>query len=95
MALNFESVCKAKQILQDIEGSEICFDVIDDENEYQTGIVLGHGRKGDGGWEHIFLNVRNVTVEQLAMFEQKKHDIPNSSFKSYIPEKGIIRLGWF
>lgn len=94
MALNNRSVEKAKDILAQIAGWKAPF-----YNEYQkdnpldTSTILVAGNVGDG-WENVFLNVKDITAEQLAIFERRKSEVPNSSFKQNL-ENNITCIGWF
>lgn len=96
MALSWESVKKAWYILNEINplASNSWVRLYDEENPLEENMIIGVDPKADDGWENIFINVKNITGDQLAIFERRKREVPNSSF---IRNKGdgITRIGWF
>ena len=96
MALSKTSVQKAWEILNEINplANNSFVAEHDENNKYQENMILGFGRKEDGGWENIFMNIRHITVEQRGLFEDLRHKISNTSFIDDM-EYGYTRLGWF
>lgn len=94
MALNNRSVEKAKSILAEIAGWKGSpYNEYNEKDPYATNTILVYGRTGDG-WESVFLNIRNITPDQLEIFERRKNEVPNSSFQREY-EDSITRIGWF
>lgn len=97
MALSKESVVQAWQVLKAvnpaIRNSFIQeFNPADDQK--REDIVFGLDRKSDDGWENVFTNIKHITPQQLALFDERKKEVHNSSFAQ--PEKeGITCIGWF
>lgn len=99
MALSKDNVEKAWKILNNINPlakNSFIEEVVklDDENSFKTDTILGYDPKSDGGWENIFMNVKNITPEQLEKFEQRKREVHNSSFNKD-EGNGITCIGWF
>lgn len=65
----------------------------DNPNIKKVNVVFGYDRKSDGSWENVFMNIRNITKKQSAMFEELKGGIHNTSFCQK-PKDGITCLGW-
>lgn len=94
MALNNQSVEKAKEILAEVAGWQgPFFKQFDEKKPLDTGTIKVYGKTGDG-WENVFLNVKNITQDQLEIFERRKNEVRNSSFKDEL-EDGVTRIGWF
>lgn len=96
MALSWESVQKAWFILHEINplASNSWIKLYDDGNPLEENLIIGVDKKSDDGWENVFINIRNITAEQMAIFERRKKEIPNSSFVRNKGD-GITRIGWF
>jgi hypothetical protein len=96
MALSSNSVQKAWSILNTInpKANNSFIESYDEENPLKEDAIIGISPKSDGGWENVFINVKDITPEQEAIFEQRKSEVFNSSFKRN-EENGITRLGWF
>ncbi|MFI5141931.1 MAG: hypothetical protein ACHQII_06205 [Bacteroidia bacterium] len=96
MALCKQAVEKAWYVLNTINpkanNSFIC--PHDKHDEFKTDTIIGIDKKSDGGWENVFMNVKDITAEQLEIFEARKKEVPNSSF---IKDEGdgITCIGWF
>jgi hypothetical protein len=96
MALSKESVKTAWNILHEInpKANNSWIKDHDPEDEFKEDYIIGYDKKADDGWENVFLNVRDITPEQLAIFERRKSEVPNSSF-CRDEGNGITCLGWF
>ena len=96
MALSWESVKKAWHIINEInpDANNSWIKEYDPEDDLEENKIIGVDKKQDDGWENIFVNIKDITPEQMAIFESRKKEVPNSSF---IRDKGegITRLGWF
>ena len=81
----FEEICyiKNQEILQR-----------DEFNQYAEGYVIGIDKKEDGGWESLFINIKNITADQLKVWEKRKQGIRNSSSNHEV-QPGITRLGFY
>jgi hypothetical protein len=95
MALSYQSFEKARDILQkvfpDLGGA---FAEHNPEREFRQHIIIVDGYKQDGGYESVFLNVENITPDQVTEFEVLSKQIPNSPFIRH-KMNGITRVGWF
>lgn len=97
MALNRENVHKAWYILNEINPNARNSFVADFKNlrdQLQEDTIIGYGKKSDDGWENIFMNVKEISPEQLEIFERRKKEVHNSSFIDR-EENGVTRIGWF
>lgn len=95
MALDKKAVHTAHTILLSVfPGCGSFVQEHDDKDEFCLNRVIGYERKFDDGWENIFINVENITEDQLRMFNELKDKVPNSSFITNHPG-GITQLGWF
>jgi len=90
MALSKSNVAKARNILIEVERIQDH----DEVNPYRTGCIIGFGKKTDGGWENVYINVKDITPGQLRIFESRKEEIGNSSFCDK-KEGDITRIGWY
>lgn len=97
MALSKSSVEKAWQILKAVN-PDAHYSFIQqwdsEDHEWETDVILGVDRKIDGGWENVFMNIKNITPDQLALFNARKGEIHNSSFVKEESD-GITCIGWF
>lgn len=101
MALSREACNKAFYLFRDIisEGggrikSSWIADYEKEEDKFITDYMIGIDRKADDGWENVFINVKDITPGQLRIWNERKREIPNSSFEKAHP-KGITRIGFF
>ena len=95
MALSHQSCKKAIEIFKSIaEVKKTSIQKRTEENQYNENIVLGIGKKIDGGWESVFINIKTATVEQLNEWNRRKREIPNSS-SMHVVQPGIWRIGFF
>ena len=96
MALSKDAVRKAWNILNEInpKANNSFIAEQDLKDEFREDYIIGYDKKYDDGWENVFMNVRNITPEQLAIFERRKEEVPNSSFCRN-EGNGITCLGWF
>lgn len=103
MALNFDSVREAYEILGELEVENIPSFPEDmaewsDEEKRNPPLetVLGYDKKGDNGWENIVFITRDPSAELKAKFESLKHRVPNSSISSpYKWNESLWVFGWF
>lgn len=63
-------------------------------NEFETDVILGADKMSDGGWENVFMHVKNITPAQMALFNARKAEVPNSDLIQEEPD-GITCIGWF
>lgn len=66
----------------------------DEKNQFLEGYVIGIDKKEDGGWESLFINLKNMSDKQLALWEKTKKSIPNSSSLHEV-KPGITRIGFY
>lgn len=97
MALNQDNCIKAFHILKDIFGdySNLWIEEYDENNPLQMDAIIGLDRKADGGWENVFVNVRDITQEQLALFHKRKSEVVNSYFIAKQSNSDVTRIGFF
>ena len=98
MALSKQNVAKAKQILAQIGWGEDTapWSLYDEKDPLKPGCVIMLGPKADGGWENVFMNVRHITKDQLALFNSRKKEVSNSYFiDDETADDTITRIGWF
>jgi hypothetical protein len=65
-----------------------------EDNQYHEQKVIGIDKKQDGGWECLFINIKDVTPEQLQVWEQRKGEVHNSSSNREV-QPGITRLYFY
>lgn len=96
MALSKKSVelaCNVfKQIVPNLPQHIYPIDIY--STDYITGLILGHDKKRDGGYEGICIHIRNVTSGHLQLFAALKAQVPNSSFVEHLND-GITRIGFY
>lgn len=96
MALNKHNVEKAWYILNEVNPNarNSFINEYDESDPLKEDTIIGVDRKSDDGWENVFINVRNITQDQLDIFNNRKKEVSNSSF---IRKKGdgITRIGFF
>ncbi len=96
MALSKKTVQEACKILKAVQpniGKLRSVQLHTPEAEQQNAI-LGYDRKSDGGWENIWMNVKDITLDQLYLFDRLKDNIRNTSYiKS--EKNGITEIGWY
>ena len=94
MALSYRNVEIAMDILKEISGMKApFFNEFDKENPLRTGCILVAGQQQDG-WENVFMNFKDISETQLALFEARKNEVHNTSFINDEGE-GITCIGWF
>lgn len=96
MALSSNSVQKAWHILNAInpKANNSFIESYDEDDPLKENSIIGISPKSDGGWENVFINVKDITPVQEAIFELRKSEVFNSSFKKN-EGNGITRIGWF
>jgi len=96
MALSKENVQKGWRILNEVNpmANNSFISEFDPEDPFRENLIIGEDKKSDGGWECIFLNIINITPDQISIFERRKNEVHNSSFFNY-KGNGITRIGWF
>lgn len=96
MALSKKAVEKAWYILNEINpkanNSFICKH--DETDPFKENTIIGLGKKEDGGWENVFINVKDITIGQIEKFKKRRKEIPNTYFCKENIAEGITRLGW-
>lgn len=60
----------------------------------KLGFVFGDRQTFDDSWECVFIQLKNVDLDTLQIWEAGKVDIPNSSFKTQLSD-GIVRFGFY
>jgi hypothetical protein len=97
MALHRNEVQKAFNLFTNICSNLKFFEVQqrDEKNQYDENLMIGQGHKQDDGWESVFVNIRDITPEQMKIWEEGKVRIRNSSFTHEGTHPGITRLGFF
>ncbi|QKX07775.1 hypothetical protein HN014_22510 (plasmid) [Aquimarina sp. TRL1] len=96
MGLSKRSVAKAKEILSEIIETDCIKELPYGKWECKdTEIILCYDRKSDGGYENVFVNVKNISEDQKNHFNTRKKEIGNSSFLKDPDENNITTLGWF
>lgn len=97
MALSKENVKRAWYILNEINpkaNNSWIQDYEKDDDGVILNTILGCDRKYDDGWENVLMYIKDITPEQEAIFERRKKEVHNSSFKRDEGD-GITCLGWF
>lgn len=93
MALNAKAIEAAHKLLLEIGGGNGYVREYYKDEKHPHNTVMGHFPHG-GGWENIFMDVPNITDEQLQRFNEGKKAVPNTSFQDDLGE-GVTRIGWF
>lgn len=110
MALNKIAVIKALLLFNKIINADIehtanhginsfiqSFNKYDDDDKIKLFQVFGLGRKSDGGWESVFIQLDRLTQDQKVIWENGNVDIPNSSFM-LTPEENdnhLYQIGFY
>lgn len=95
MALSKSSSDKAFEILTEINGGFGGYE-IDHDNPNKLGLIMTNDLKSDGEFERIVLNIRDITPEQVELFERRKREVPNSSiFRTLKDQPDVTCIGWF
>jgi hypothetical protein len=107
MALSKRSVDTAWTLFRDIlyagprptDGDRIINSFIGEyedteENKSKRNFVFGEGLKSDGGWECVFINIRDISADQIRLWTEGNGNIPNTAFSRSLGN-GITRLGFF
>lgn len=96
MALSWRSVTKAVNLFWEIT-DRLSSHIVTQRtgpNQYDENKILGIDLKDDGGWESVFINVKDITPEQLAKWEAGRTKINNSSSNHEV-QPGITRLYFY
>ncbi|MDR6565486.1 hypothetical protein [Chitinophaga ginsengisegetis] len=93
MALDAKAVKTAHKLLLKIGGVNNYIREYHKDEEHPFNTVMGYYPHG-GGWENVFMDVLNITDEQLQEFNEGKKAVPNTSFEDDLG-KGVTRIGWF
>ena len=94
MALSKHSVNTAISILKKIARTKQGILTFNDSRENLEGRPLGKDKKSDGGYESVFLNIYNISQDELAYFNERKGEISNTSFVRSIGDN-YTRIGWY
>jgi hypothetical protein len=96
MALSQTSVRKAVNIFEEIAGplKSAFIEQGQTDNRYDQQKLIGSDKKEDGGWESIFINIKDISNEQLELWDSRKTQINNSSFCNEV-QPGITRIGFY
>ncbi|WP_299576646.1 hypothetical protein [uncultured Sunxiuqinia sp.] len=108
MALSFESVKKAYEVLNEIKKTvlpeltinswpEDLLEWSEDKRENpEPNTVYGFDKKSDDGWENLIFFVETPSKELKAKFDELKDRVPNSSMlKRYSQNTDLYVIGWF
>lgn len=98
MGLSKKSVENAWYILNDIN-HKANNSFIQSHSEFELPIentILGYDKKSDGSWENVFMYIKNITKEQLEIFEIRKEEISNTSFTKKLKDEysEYTCIGW-
>lgn len=93
MALCKQAVETAHKLLLKIGGTNRHIREFHKDEKHPLNTVMGYHYHGDG-WENVFMDVKNITPEQLKMFHEGKKAVPNSDFTDNLGG-GVTRIGWF
>lgn len=97
MALSNQSVTNAIEILREVNPRARL-----EEREWSEAergltpenVIIAYDRKGDGGFENVLIYVRDITPEQIEIFDSQKEKVHNSAiFRD--EGNGITVVGWF
>ena len=95
MALSYRSFQKARNILGEVRGDNFTgYSVYDPERPHRQHMIIISSENVDGGVESVHLNVKDITPEQLDIFNRRNEEIGNNSICREV-EPGITRIGWF
>lgn len=108
MALSYNSVLKAQEVFrilkQEIISELLVPSVSEDMAEWseekkinpKLNVVLGWGKKPDGGWESYSFFIENPSEELIDRFDELKSNIHNSCInEAYHLNKNIWCIGWY
>lgn len=94
MALTELTVHAATLLFRDINPELESWSIYRDDEAMRIDRIIGYGPKDDGSMDEFFINVKNITPEQLAKWEEHRHGVLGRSFNRDMG-KGITRLGFF
>lgn len=98
MALSSTSVKKAIEILKKINPASIVkkYEIYDPEEDYSS-VKHIHcvDEKGDGGFENVFTNIKDISTKQLKLWNEVKNEIPNTSVERILEGTNITHICWF
>lgn len=97
MALSIETTKKVWLILHEInpKANNSFIQNFTPGDDPKPDVILGCGKKYDGGWENVFMYVKDITQEQRNLFEKKRYGLGNTSFITDDDEdQGFTCLGW-
>ncbi len=94
MALSKDSVAIAIDILGSVMGQELpaYVEVINDASIATPNIIILNDPNPDGGVDSVYVNIENLTENQLELFEERATEIPNRSLIK--KSKTVTVLGW-
>ncbi|SEC66251.1 hypothetical protein SAMN04489761_3433 [Tenacibaculum sp. MAR_2009_124] len=96
MGLSKSSVIKAKKILSEIIETDCIKELPYGKWDCKdTKIILCYDKKSDGGYENVFINIKDISEDQKEYFNTRKNEIGNSSFLKEPDENNLTALGWF
>ncbi len=95
MGLSNESCSLAWRILNEINPlANNSFITVHESHQIgPENTIMGWDKKYDGSWENIFTDIKNMTNDQMKIWEQKKRTIGNTPFVQ-TKENGYTRIGW-
>lgn len=93
MGLTKIAVTKATDIFQEISKELITFIVLDrkESNQYCDNRILGIDDDDDLSWVTIFINIKNVTLEQIQIWDRRKSEVDASPAMHEV-QPGMTRL---
>lgn len=96
MPLTAANVQKAQEILCAINptANNSVVDQFNPDDLYEENKVLGSGPLPNNEWRCVYLNVKNITPEQLATFENRCNELKLNTLNKTLPN-GITQLGWY
>lgn len=99
MALNKRSVDAAISILSEMDPDckgnyEIHNEDAHTDDPKVLHTILLHGQKSDGGFENVYMQIKDIGLWELNIFIKRKDEVHNSYFITAV-EKGLTRIGWF
>ncbi|MEO9849222.1 MAG: hypothetical protein ABJF65_00225 [Reichenbachiella sp.] len=95
MGLSREATNTAFEILTEINGGFGGYEV-DYHDPDKLGIIMTNDMRSDGSVERAVLNVREITPEQVEIFEKRKEEVPNSSiYRTLEDQPDVTCIGWF
>lgn len=62
--------------------------------EFPKNFIICWDKKLDGGFENIYIEVAQVSIEQKELFESFKKKVPNTAVFREL-DNALIHIGWF